>query len=61
MRKITMQELKQIVAEEFKDEVGPEKLIIKQKPWWKADIENQVDWLKALKIKEFFIKSDKNK
>lgn len=62
-RKLTVSELKDIVKEEFK--AAKETANVKAKDldsWGDAEIENQVDWMKALDIKEFFdIKKSESK
>ncbi len=57
-RKLTMKELRKIIEAEMKSPKKPEDMKVKQRPWWDVDgaLENQVDWMKALKIKEVFKK-----
>ena len=57
-RKLTIKELKKIIEAEKKKPQRPEEVEVKQRPWWDVDgaMENQVDWMKALKIKEMFAK-----
>lgn len=57
-RKLTVSELKKIVEAEMKDHGHNKKVKVKQRAWWDVDdaLANQVDWLKALNIKELFAK-----
>jgi hypothetical protein len=58
MRKLTIKEIKKIIEAELKNVKK-----VKQRPWWDVDgaLANQVNWMKALKIKEILgkrLKSD---
>jgi hypothetical protein len=57
-RKLTVSELKKIVEAEMKHADQSKKVKVKQRAWWDVDdaLANQVDWLKALNIKELFAK-----
>ena len=57
MRKITKEELRAMIREEFKNALDPAKKNVKELPWWKAEPENETDWMKAVKIKELFMKA----
>jgi hypothetical protein len=51
-RKITIKELKKMIHEALGPMRAVNAMKIKVQPWWKAEPENDVDWMKALKIKE---------
>lgn len=54
-RKLTVTELRKLIEAEVK---SAEKA--KESPWHDAELEKEIEWLKALKIKEFFVRgSDK--
>lgn len=55
-RKLSVNEIKQCINEAFKDakdaaEVDAQELV---KGWGDSEIENEIEWAKALKLKEFF-------
>lgn len=55
MRKLTLDELKIIMSEEFRDMVPANKIKAKQQvPWNDAELEHDVNWIRALGLKEFF-------
>ena len=54
-RKITVDELKSIVKEEFGKAKSVADVKAKEVRYWgAADLANEVDWVKSLKIREFF-------
>lgn len=55
-RKLTVEEIKTMIKEELKDAQGKKVKQAKEvdKGWGAADVENQVKWTDALKLKEFF-------
>ena len=61
-RKITVNELKRLIEAEMKDALPVDQIKVKQRPWWDVDgvLENEVDWMAALKIREIFAKRLKN-
>lgn len=55
-RKLTIKEIKKILEAELGPIRDPLAMKVKVKPWWKAEPENDIDWMKQLKIKEIFRK-----
>jgi hypothetical protein len=60
-RRLSLDEVKQMVAEEF--EKAKAVCDIKAKEvedgWGKTELEKEINWMKALSLKEFFIKETK--
>lgn len=56
-RKLTVEELQTMIQEELGEPRDPAKLKIKQKGWGEAELEEPIDWIKILKIKENLIKA----
>ena len=57
-RRLTIDELKQYIKEEFGKVKDVEDVEAKVKPWGDAEIENEIDWIKKLNLKEFLDKKD---
>ena len=60
-KKLSLGEIKKIVKEEFEDikdveEVEAEEL---ENGWGDAELENEIEWMKTLSIKEFYKKDKK--
>jgi hypothetical protein len=57
-RKLTVDEIKQIVKEEFEAAKDITKTKLEEPPggWGDADLEKQIDWVEKLDLKEFFKK-----
>jgi len=57
-RKLTIDEIKEFITEEFEDAKSAEDAAdeAEEKAWHKAEVENEIDFIKALNIKEFFKK-----
>lgn len=55
-RKITIKEIKKMIEAELGPIRDPLDMKVKEKPWWKAEPENEISWLSALKIKEMLKK-----
>lgn len=53
-RKMSIDEIKKIVLEEFGKVKDVEDEKVKEGDWSDAEVENEVDWMKKLGIKEFF-------
>ena len=62
-RKLTVDEIKVYMKEEFGKAKEAEKVKAKEAPkgWGDAEIEGEINWLKALKLKEFFNKASVTK
>ena len=57
-RKMTVDEIKQCIKEEFEAAKDASKTKLQEPPggWGDAELENEIEWVKALDIKEFFKK-----
>jgi lipoate-protein ligase A len=57
-RRLTVDEIKNFIREEFEKAKDANKVKADQKDkhWTDAEIEQEIDWAKALKLKEFFDK-----
>lgn len=62
-RRLTVDEIKNIVEQEFGKAKDANKVKAKDAPrgWGDAEIENEVNWIKALNLKEFFNEKTKKK
>jgi hypothetical protein len=61
-RKLSLTELKKLIEAELKGVEDANKVKADQEtPWHDADLEKEMDWMKALKIKEFFLRGPQNK
>jgi len=60
-RRLTIDELKACIKEEFEKAKDANKVKAdqKNKHWADAEIEQEIDWVKALKLKEYFDKESK--
>lgn len=58
-RKISIDEIKNIVLEEFGKAKDAKSVKVQDQPkgWGDAELEKEIDWVKKLDLKEFFIKS----
>ena len=63
VRKLTVDEIKQAIQEEFAKawDAADEEVQDPPKGWGDADLAKHVEWLKAQDIKEFFVKDAKKK
>lgn len=57
-RKLSIDEIKQFISEEFKDAKKVSDIEVEEKPggWGDDALENEIEWVKKLDIKEFFQK-----
>ena len=55
-RKLTIDEIKELIREGFgkAKDVSDTKAKEDEKGWGNADVENQIDWVDTLKLKEYF-------
>ena len=62
-RKMTVDEIKQHIIEEFGKAKNASEMEAEELPkgWGDAEIANQIEWVKKLNIQEFFDKEDKKK
>lgn len=60
-RKLSIDEIKDLIKEAFEDakDVSNVKAKELEKGWGDTAIENEIDWMKKLGIKEFFVKKNK--
>jgi len=58
-RRISVDEIKNIVKEEFEDAKKVEDVEAQEGGFEDAELEKEIEWMKAMNIKEFFIKSKK--
>jgi hypothetical protein len=61
MKKLSLKEIKNIVKEEFDDVKDIEDVKAKEvDDWSDAEVENLINWVKSLSIKEFFNRAKKH-
>jgi hypothetical protein len=59
-RRMTVDEIKEVLQEVFEEAQNVEECVPdKEEQWSDAEIENEINWVKALDIKEFFKKGVK--